>query len=228
MRTSVVGVCGGSGSGKTTLARQLVTGLGPARVVTIGFDSYYHDLSHLPHGERVVVNFDHPDSLDGDLFVHHLDELRAGRAVDVPVYDFAAHTRTGTHERIEPRPVVLVDGILLLAFPEVRDRLDLAVFVDAPEGVRLHRRTARDVVERGRDPEGVRRQFAATVAPMHDAHVEPHRHHADRVVRHDEDRALVIDELLERVRALAGLEHPLHADVIDLRDPTAPQVQTRR
>lgn len=174
----MIGVVGGSGAGKTTLVWSLTDRLG-ADVSVLWFDEYYHDLVHLTPDERALVNYDHPDSLDVDLLVSHLDGLLAGRPAEVPVYDFTTHTRTGTTRRVDPRPVIVVDGILVLAFPVIRERLDVSVFVEAPAEVRLARRLDRDVRERGRTPESVRTQFAATVAPMHDAFVSPCRDLAD-------------------------------------------------
>lgn len=174
----MIGVVGGSGAGKTTLVWGLADRLG-ADVSVLWFDEYYHDLVHLTPDERALVNYDHPDSLDVDLLVSHLDGLLAGRPAEVPVYDFTTHTRTGTTRRVDPRPVIVVDGILVLAFPVIRERLDVSVFVEAPAEVRLARRLDRDVRERGRTPESVRTQFAATVAPMHDAFVSPCRDLAD-------------------------------------------------
>ena len=188
MRSTVLGVAGGSGAGKTTLVEGVVSRFGD-RAAVLWFDEYYHDLAHLDPADRATVNFDHPDSLDRGLLVEHLDGLMAGRAVDVPVYDFTTHTRTGRTRRVEPRPVVVVDGILVLAVPEVRRRLDLAVFVDAPEAVRLTRRMDRDVAERGRTPESVRAQFAATVGPMHDRFVAPSGEHAHLRLDGTVDRA---------------------------------------
>ena len=174
----MIGVVGGSGAGKTPLVWSLTDRLG-ADVSVLWFDEYYHDLVHLTPDERALVNYDHPDSLDVDLLVSHLDGLLAGRPAEVPVYDFTTHTRTGTTRRVDPRPVIVVDGILVLAFPVIRERLDVSVFVEAPAEVRLARRLDRDVRERGRTPESVRTQFAATVAPMHDAFVSPCRDLAD-------------------------------------------------
>ena len=174
----MIGVAGGSQTGKTTLAWGLEDRLG-ADVSVLWFDEYYHDQVHLTPDERALVNYDHPDSLDVDLLVSHLDGLLAGRPAEVPVYDFTTHTRTGTTRRVDPRPVIVVDGILVLAFPAIRERLDVSVFVEAPAEVRLARRLDRDVRERGRTPESVRTQFAATVAPMHDAFVSPCRDLAD-------------------------------------------------
>lgn len=178
MWSAVLGLAGGSGAGKTTLVDGLTSRL-RGDVSVLWFDEYYHDLVHLSPEQRAAVNFDHPDSLDEVLLIEHLDGLLAGRPVDVPVYDFATHTRTGRTRRVEPRPVVVVDGILVLAVPALRSRLDLAVFVDAPAEVRLARRMYRDVRERGRTTASVRAQFEATVAPMHEAFVDPSAEHAD-------------------------------------------------
>jgi len=179
----VIGICGGSGAGKTTLTRHLIDRVGPDDVCVLAFDAYYCDQSHLTPAERSLVNYDHPDSLDHDLFCAHLDELRRGHDVEVPEYDFATHTRTGRTHRLEARPVLVVEGILILAFASIADRLDLAVFIDVPADIRLERRILRDVSERGRDPDDVRRQFAETVAPMHDEFVQPHYDRATHVVR---------------------------------------------
>ena len=178
MRSAVLGLAGGSGAGKTTLVDGLTSRL-QGDVSVLWFDEYYHDLLHLSPEQRAAVNFDHPDSLDQVLLIEHLDGLLAGRSVDVPIYDFATHTRTGRTRRVEPRPVVVVDGILVLAVPDLRSRLDLAVFVDAPAEVRLARRMYRDVRERGRTTASVRAQFEATVAPMHEAFVDPSAEYAD-------------------------------------------------
>ncbi len=189
------GICGGSGAGKTTLTRQLLDLLGTRFVSVLAFDSYYRDLSAMPMSERVVRNYDHPDSLDSELFVTHLDLLRSGRSIDVPVYDFATHTRRPVTERVEAHPLVVVEGILLASFPEVAARIDLLVFIDVPEDIRLARRIRRDVAERGRRSDDIRRQFIETVAPMHDLYVEPNKGSADRVVEIREDYADVALEL---------------------------------
>ncbi len=182
MDVFVVGICGGSGAGKTTLTKRIVQRLGPGAVSVLAFDAYYRDLSHLPFADRRRRNFDHPDSLDSELFLQHLDALRQGIDVEVPVYDFSTHTLSGRFERVEAAPLLLVEGILLLAFEEAAGRLDHSIFMDVPEDVRLRRRIQRDMTERGRPEDHVCRQFAATVAPMHDAFVQPSRHRADRIV----------------------------------------------
>jgi len=191
----VCGICGGSGAGKTTLTRRVLSSLGTDLVSVLAFDSYYRDLTSIPMSERVARNYDHPDSLDHELFVTHLDMLRAGRAIEVPIYDFATHTRRAETERVDAHPLVVVEGILLASFPEVAQRIDLLVFIDVSEDIRLQRRIKRDVAERGRQPDDVRRQFAETVAPMHDLYVEPFKRSADRVVGIDEDYGEVADEL---------------------------------
>ena len=195
MDVFVCGICGGSGAGKTTLTKRLVERLGEQGASVLAFDAYYRDLSHLLFAERHRRNFDHPDSLDNALFLKHLDALRQGIDVDVPVYDFSTHTLSGRFERVAAAPLLLVEGILLLAFEEVAERLDFSVFLDVPEEVRLQRRIQRDVAERGRPPDHVRRQFAATVAPMHDAYVQPSRHRADRIVA-GADTDELADELM--------------------------------
>ena len=191
---TICGISGGSGAGKTTLAVHVIQRLGIDRVSPLAFDAYYRDLSHITMQERMLVNYDHPDSLDHELFTEHLAALRAGRSIEVPEYDFATHCRTGACLHVEARELVVLDGILLLAFPDVRELLDYAVFIDVPEDIRLERRIKRDVAHRGRRPDDVRRQFAATVAPMHDRYVQPHRDSADRVVGVDEDLEVVADE----------------------------------
>lgn len=192
------GICGGSGSGKTTLTRRLRARLGDGAVSVLNFDHYYRDLSHLTPDQRRVRNYDHPDALDHELFIGHLHRLSAGGGVEVPVYDFSTHTRDGSFEAVAAAPLAVVEGILLLAFPEVAARLDLTVFLDVPEPVRLQRRILRDTSERGRDPAGVRRQFAATVAPMHDAYVQPCRDRADLIFGPEVDYEAVVDELVSR------------------------------
>ena len=194
------GICGGSGAGKTTLAVELIRRLGTEEVSAVAFDAYYRDLSHLPMEERVRVNYDHPDSLDNELFAAHLADLRAGRPIDVPEYDFTTHTRTGATIRVEPREIVIVEGILLFSFPGIHDLLDHAIFIDVPEHIRLERRVRRDVAQRGRDADDVRRQFAEVVAPMHDRHVQPFRSRAHRIVSVDEDLDLVADEVVGRLK----------------------------
>jgi uridine kinase len=184
MRTGpfTVAIAGGSGSGKTSLTRALVGLLGHADCATLDHDSYYRDLAHLPPATRAATNFDHPDSLESGLLARHLADLRTGRPVERPVYDFARHVRTATTRRVEPRPVIVCEGILLLAVPELRDAFDLRVYLDTPADVRALRRLQRDIVERGRTLESVVHQYLETVRPMHERFVEPARDTADLVL----------------------------------------------
>jgi len=168
----------------------------PARLC---FDSYYRPLRHLSKAERDLQNFDHPDSLDHELFIEHLDNLRRGIAVDEPIYDFANHDRLDRTRRVEPARIVLVDGILLLCWPEIRRRLDLSIFIDAAEATRLARRIERDVSDRGRTEQSVRWQFADTVGPMHERFVQPSAGHADRVFDGVGDLQAMASELAEQL-----------------------------
>jgi len=195
MATQVWGICGASGSGKSTFALALMARLGAEHVSVVSFDSYYLDLSHMTPEERALVNFDHPDSLDIPLLCAHLDALHAGQAVDAPVYDFAVHNRTAVVQRIEPRPIVVIEGILVLATEEVRSRLDYTVFLDVPDEICLHRRLERDVRDRGRAEEDVRRRYAETVRPMFERHAAHRAPGCDRVIRFGEDRVEVMEEL---------------------------------
>lgn len=188
----LIGICGGSGSGKTTLAARLVDALGATRASRFSFDAYYRELSHLSVEQRAATNFDHPDSLDADLLVEHLIRLREGRDVAVPVYDFTTHARTDDLDLVSPRPFVIVEGVLLFAFPEIRQQLDFRVFRQCAEQVRADRRFQRDVVERGRTPESVRHQWQTTVQPMYEIHVEPYAEHADLVVDGEDDLDLAV------------------------------------
>jgi len=196
---TLVGICGGSGSGKTTIARLVAAAFNATQ---LAFDTYYCDQSHLTPAERAQVNYDHPASLDVDLFGAHLDELAAGRAIDAPVYDFSTHSRTAETERIVPGDMVVIEGILLLAFPQIAERLDLRVYRDCPENVRFARRLRRDVAERGRTELSVYQQFEATVKPMHDEYVEPCRSTADIITEFDEELHAAADRVITAVRQL--------------------------
>ena len=181
-RTVVVGVAGGTGSGKTTVSEAILSGLDPGQVGWLEHDSYYVDLGHMDFEERTAINFDHPDSLETDLLIKDLDALKAGSSVEVPVYDFAQYTRTDQTTTLEPKPVVVLEGILVLADPLLRDRMDLKIFVDTEADVRLMRRLRRDVMERGRTVETVLDQWENTVRPMHLQFVEPSKRYADLIL----------------------------------------------
>jgi uridine kinase len=177
-----VGVAGGSGSGKSSLARALLAALGPARAALLTHDAYYRDRGTLAPSARAAVNYDVPDAFDQALFLEHLAALRGWRPVRPPAYSFATHRRTGYAPAVAPRPIVVIEGILLLWEPAVRAALDLTIYLDAPERVRLERRLARDVAERGRTTDAVLAQFAATVRDAHRTYVEPTRAMADLVL----------------------------------------------
>ncbi len=193
----MIGVCGGSGSGKTTLARRLVERLGAEAAVCISFDAYYRDHSHLTVAQRARVNFDHPDSLDVELFVDHIQALRQGREIAVPTYDFATHTRSGALDIVVPRQFVIIEGILLFAFEEIRHELDYLIFRDCEEPTRAQRRYRRDVDERGRTPQSVRSQWVETVRPMHDIYVQPFARFADLVTTNDQELDRLVDHIAD-------------------------------
>jgi uridine kinase len=177
----IVGIAGGSGSGKSTISRWLVERL-PGQVSVVQHDSYYRHSPELSFEERAAVNYDHPDSLDSALLVEHLRVLRAGGTVERPTYDFARHLRAAEAVLVEPVAIVVVEGILVLAEPELRGQLDLKVFVDTAADIRLARRIERDIHERSRTVSSVIGQYFATVRPMHVQFVEPSKSHADLVV----------------------------------------------
>ncbi len=181
-RRVVVGVAGGSGSGKTTLAQELVRAFGDEHSCLVMQDSFYIDQSARFDGDGGSVNFDHPSSLDFGLLESQLRALKDGRAVEVPIYDFATHSRLARAEPLESRPLVVVDGTLILDAANVRPLFDVSVFVECAEDVRFNRRLERDVRERGRTPDGVHKQFLRQVKPMHDAFVEPSKQHAHLTV----------------------------------------------
>ena len=177
-----IGICGGTGSGKTTIARSIVEAVGCERVVLVEQDSHYRNLADMPLDERHQANFDHPDSIDSDMLVNHLMRLKQGLAVEMPLYDFVTHTRSDRIEIIEPKPVVIVEGILIFSEPRVLDLLDVRVFVDTPDDVRLMRRLRRDINERGRTFERTLDQYERTIRPMHYEFVEPSKRHADIII----------------------------------------------
>jgi uridine kinase len=179
-----IGIAGGTASGKTTVARRLVEHLGTHPVALLDQDSYYRDLADLPLEERARFNFDHPDAFDTALLVRHLVDLRAGKAVEKPVYSFTQHTRTGESVRVNPGDVVILEGILILALEPVRELLDVKVFVDSDADVRVLRRVSRDIKERGREFDGVVEQYFRTVRPMHFGFVEPSKRYADIIIPH--------------------------------------------
>ena len=193
----IIGVAGGSGSGKTTVARAIHDALG-IEGAFIDQDAYYKELGHLSLEERKQVNFDHPDSIDFDLFLDHLTRLSNGQPIEKPTYDFAAHTRSDRRILIQPRDVVLVDGILLFVDPRLRMLFDIKVFVDVDDDVRFIRRLQRDLTERGRTLDDVIRQYLATVRPMHLEFVEPSKRYADVILPEGGHNQIGVEMVLAR------------------------------
>lgn len=182
METVIIGIAGGSGSGKTTLTNRLWKQFGPDEVTVVNHDSYYKRHDELPYEERCKLNYDHPDSFDTALLVEHLQELRAGRPVEVPVYDYIIHNRSEKTVTAYPAPVIIVEGILIFASAELCDLMDMKVYVDTDADVRILRRLMRDVKQRGRTMDSVVEQYLTTVKPMHEQFVEPSKRKADLIV----------------------------------------------
>ena len=196
----IIGICGGTGSGKTTVANRLLESTSADEVVFIQQDSYYRNLTDLPLDYRHIANFDHPDALDNDLLVNHVRRLKAGEAVDLPVYDFKTHTRMNETRHVEPKPIVIVEGILIYADPRLLEQMDIKVFVDTPDDIRFIRRLRRDIDERGRTLESVIEQYIATVRPMHMQFVEPSKRHADVIIPEGGHNLVSIDLLSGKIR----------------------------
>jgi uridine kinase len=203
-RPLLIGIAGGTGSGKSTVARKIADGLPPDSVAVIDHDSYYRDRSDLSFEARSKLNFDHPDALDTDLLVEHLEALRDGRAVDVPVYDFKVHARRAERRRVEPRRILIVEGILVFVEERVRRLLDVKVFVDTDADIRVFRRIRRDLEQRGRTFQQVREQYYSTVRPMHLQFVEPSKRWADLIVPEGGDNHIAIDLILGKLRHVLG------------------------
>jgi uridine kinase len=200
----IIGVAGGSGSGKTTVVRRIVESLGDEQVTVLDHDRYYRDRNDLRLEERAALNYDHPDSLETDLMVRHLHELRAGQAVEVPVYDFTRHARRPATETAWPRKSIIVEGILIYSDPALRGMLDVKVFVDADDDIRFIRRLKRDVAERARTMESVIEQYVSTVKPMHLEFVEPSKRYADIIIPQGGHNTVAIGMLLTLIRSLAN------------------------
>lgn len=198
----IIGIAGGTGSGKTSIARAIYNRVGQDRIEWISHDSYYRNFEGLSPEERHHINFDHPDSLETELLARHLDVLSKGSAVEVPIYDFTTHSRKTETQRVEPRRVTIVEGILVLAEPELRKRIDIKLFVDTPPDIRFMRRLVRDIKTRGRSVESVIEQYIATVRPMHEEFVEPSKRHADLIIPEGGENLVAIDAIISRVEHL--------------------------
>jgi len=199
MKTLCIGVAGGTGSGKTTVANEIVRRVGPERIVIVNQDRYYHDLAHLDDQKRAHHNFDHPDAIEEGLLQEHLQLLKAGEPASLPVYDFARHVRLAATESVEPKPVIVLEGILILAIPALRDVLDIKIFVDADSDIRFIRRLRRDMEERGRAVDGVVDQYLATVRPMHLEFVESSKRWADVIIPEGGFNTVALDLVISRI-----------------------------
>lgn len=204
MAPIVIGVAGGSGSGKTTVVRRIVDSLGPDQATVLDHDRYYRDRNDLRLEERAALNYDHPDSLETDLLVRHLDELRAGRPVEVPTYDFSRYARLPITATAFPRRAIIVEGILVFVDAALRERMDIKVFVDTDDDTRFIRRLQRDVAERGRTMDSVIDQYQSTVKPMHLEFVEPSKRYADVILPRGGHNTVAVDLLLTLIRSAAA------------------------
>ena len=211
----IIGISGGTGSGKTTVANRILETVKASEVVFIQQDSYYRNLKDLPLDYRQVANFDHPDALDNDLLVNHVRKLRAGEPIDLPIYDFRTHTRLPATTRIESKPIVILEGILIFAEPRLLEQMDIKVFVDTPDDIRFIRRLRRDIAERGRTVESVIEQYIGTVRPMHMQFVEPSKRHADVIIPEGGHNRVAIEMIVAKIqrRLQTLLEETAHARV---------------
>ena len=196
----IIGVGGGSGSGKTTVVRHILNGIGEDNIQLLQHDSYYRDLGHLPLDERKKQNFDHPSSLETELMIRHVEALKSGYKVEIPVYDFSAHTRSDVTETITPKEIILLDGILIFTEPELRKQMDIKLFVDTDDDVRLLRRIKRDIMERGRDLEGVMKQYELFVRPMRLEFVEPSKRYADIIIPRGGENQVALEMVIATIR----------------------------
>ncbi|MDX6696321.1 MAG: uridine kinase [Blastocatellia bacterium] len=196
----IIGISGGTGSGKTTVANGILESVSAQDVAFIQQDSYYRNLKDLPLDYRQAVNFDHPDALDNDLLVHHIRKLRSGGSVELPIYDFKTHSRLNETLLIEPKPIVIVEGILIYADARLLEQMDIKIFVDTPDDIRFIRRLRRDVAERGRTVDSVIEQYLNTVRPMHMQFVEPSKRYADIIIPEGGHNLVSIDLISGKIR----------------------------
>lgn len=209
----VIGVAGGTGSGKTTVSRAILQRVGAERIAYIEHDSYYRDLPPMPPEERDQVNFDHPDSLDNALLIEHLDAICDGQPIAVPIYDFTKDRRTDESRIVQPQPVVLVEGILIFADKQLRERMDIKIYVDADADMRFIRRIQRDLGERGRSVESVIEQYLRTVRPMHLEFVEPSKRYADIIVPRGGLNSIAIDMIVARIETMLAAHQQQQAEL---------------
>jgi uridine kinase len=200
MNTIIIGIAGGTGSGKTTLADKLVNSFGREEVSILRHDAYYKRHDNMTFEERCKLNYDHPDAFDNDLLVEHILDLKEGKSIEMPVYDYTIHNRSDETITVEPAPVVILEGILIFAEPTLCDLMDIKVFVDTDADVRILRRIIRDVNERGRSLDNIIRQYLTTVKPMHEQFVEPSKRRADLIIPEGGRNEVALDMLIHRIR----------------------------
>jgi uridine kinase len=198
----IIGLAGGTGSGKTTVANAILNHVGADRIAVVPHDAYYRNFTQLSLALRDALNFDHPDSLETELLIQHLQQLKVGQAIEMPVYDFTTHSRISRTIHVEPQPVVLVEGILILAEPALRELFDVKIYVDTDADLRFIRRLERDVAERGRTPQSVINQYMTTVRPMHLEFVEPSKRYADVIIPEGGFNQVAIEMVVARIEAL--------------------------
>lgn len=207
MERLVIGIAGGSGAGKTTVLRRIVNHFGEDLIAVLDHDAYYRDLSGRAIEERQAFNFDHPHALETELLRRHLDALLAGEAIEKPIYDFTTHSRSSETQTIYPRDVIIVEGILVLAEPLLVEKMDIRIFVDADDDVRLMRRIRRDITERGRSIESVLDQYERTVRPMHLEFVRPSMREADVIIPRGGRNRVAIEMVIARIESLLSPTH---------------------
>ncbi len=195
----VIGIAGGTGSGKSTVAKVIIDRVGASHIALLPHDAYYKDLVSLAPAQRATINFDHPESLETSLLVEHIKLLKNNESIELPVYDFKTHTRTSKTIHIEPQPVILVEGILILAEPDLRDLFDVKIYVDTDADIRFIRRLERDIAERGRTSTSVINQYLATVRPMHMEFVEPSKRYADVIIPEGGLNTVAMDMVVARI-----------------------------
>lgn len=208
----IIGIAGGSGSGKTTVANELLKNVGSHRIAYIPHDAYYRDLSSLPEEQRKLINFDHPDSLENELLIEHVIQIKNWQKIYLPVYDFTNHTRTDKTILVKPQHVVVVEGILIFAEPKLRELFDVKIFVDTDDDIRFIRRLSRDIAERGRSMEMVIEQYLTTVRPMHLDFVEPSKRYADVIIPEGGRNKVALEMVIARIEALLKHSENLNSE----------------
>ncbi len=227
MKSLTIGIAGGSGSGKTTIANKIIQHVGQHRISFLEMDSYYRDLAHLPKDERALNNFDHPASIDIELFLNHVQMIRSGVDIEKPQYDFVNHVRKHTSTRIKAQPVVFLEGILLFENQSMCDNIDIKIYVETPSDIRFIRRLTRDLEERGRNPASVVKQYYKTVRPMHQMFVEPTRELADIIIPWQGYNQVAIDMVISQIETCLATraeetQFVVHTDMDD--DDTSKQI----